>query len=149
MSLAFQSNLVHCVISVAPDSAGIPTADSTELHAFLADSAELAGARQLAAGGIENHIHILLSLPPTLAPSEAIEQMKLLSTRWIRGTYPGCRSFTWEDGYTEFSVGATQMRETIAYIERQLECHRKIDYRTELDLFGEAHHLSAAAALER
>jgi hypothetical protein len=84
---------------------------------------------------------MLLSLPPTLALSGVIGEIKTIAQRWVQGTVFGCRGFKWEKGYTTFSVGMSQVRETIAYIERQLECHRKIDFRKELALFGEAHEL--------
>jgi REP-associated tyrosine transposase len=143
MPLDFQWNLVHCVIAVAPGSVDIPTSAAPELYDFLSDAAELAGAKQVAAGATGDHIHLLLSLPPTLAPGGVIEQMKMLSSRWIRATLPKCRSFTWDESYTEFSVGTSQIRENIAYIERQADCHRKIDFRTELSLFGEAHQVNS------
>lgn len=141
MSIEFQSNLVHCILVVAETSPEIPSARVGELCTFLAGAVDLAGAKQLAAGGTENHIHMLVSLPPTLAPADIVNELKLLSTRWIQETFPFCRSFRWSHGYTSFSVGAWQLHETVAYIERQFECHRRIDYRTEITLFGDANRL--------
>jgi putative transposase len=142
----FHSNFVHCVVAVAKekDSPEIPFASTPRFYSFLSDAANEAGAQQLAAGGTGDHIHLLLSLPPTLALSPVLEEIKRLAERWIRSTVFGCRDFSWENGYTTFSIGMSQVRETIAYIERQLECHRKIDYQKELALFGEAHELGAA-----
>jgi putative transposase len=144
MSKEFQSNLVHCVVAVAKRSPEIPFASTPRLYSFLSDAAEEVGAKQLAAGGSSDHIHMLLSLPPTLALSPVLEQIKTMAQRWIQNTALECRDFNWENGYTIFSIGMSQVRETIAYIERQVECHRKIDYRKELSLFGEAHELGAA-----
>lgn len=139
----FQSNLVHCVVAVAEDSPEIPFASASTLYSFLSEAAEAAGAQQFAAGGAGDHIHILLSLPPTLALANVIEHVKTKTQHWVRKTCFGCQSFRWECGCTTFSVGMSQVRETIAYIERQVECHRKIDFRKELTLFGEAHELGA------
>ncbi len=143
MSQDFQSNLVHCVVAVAEGSPEIPFASATGLYSFLSDAAEESGAKQIVAGGIGDHIHMLLSLPPTSTLSTVIEQIKTITQRWIQYTFPGCKAFKWEKGYTTFSVGMSQVRETVAYIERQMECHRKIDYRKELALFGEAYELGA------
>ncbi len=138
MSQDFRSNIVHCVVAVAKNSPDLPLVSLPHFYLFLAEAAEAAGARQLAAGGSDDHIHILLSLPATLALSTVFDQIKSAAQNWVQRTAFGCRAFAWEPSYTAFSVGMSQVRETVAYIERQLECHRKIDYSTELGLFGEA-----------
>ncbi len=138
MSQDFQSNLVHCVIAIAQNSQEIPLVSLPGLYVFLAEAAGEAGAKQLAAGGSGDHIHIFLSLPTTLALSTVLDEIKSAAERWVQRTVFGCRTFAWEPRYTVFSVGMSQVRETVAYIERQLECHRKIDYAKELSLFGEA-----------
>lgn len=141
---ALQSNLVHCVIAVKSESPQIPHQALHELHSFLADVAEDMGAAQLAAGGVQDHVHLLLSLPPTLALSDLIAELKRVSRCWLSNSFADCQRFEWDDDHTAFSVGMSQIRETSAYIERQLECHRKIDFRQEMMLFGEAYKIGIA-----
>lgn len=133
-----QSNLAHCVIARSEDSPDIPASIGEDLHAFLADAASELGAKQLAAGSSVDHIHLLVSIPPDQALSNVIHEMKTMSERWLQGTVTGCGAFHWANGYTTFSVGISQVRETIAYIQRQTECHRKMNYQQELALFNEA-----------
>lgn len=139
-----QSNLVHCIIAVSKGSPEIPTACLTELYSFLADAAHELGARQFAAGSSGDHIHLLVSVPPALALSTLISEIKTMSQRWMREVIDGCDEFQWADDYMTFSVGMAQVRETIAYIQRQTECHRKIDYQQEMFLFGEAYELGVS-----
>jgi REP-associated tyrosine transposase len=143
MSQGFQSNLVHCIVAVAEKSPEIPFANAAGLYSFLSDAAEESGAKQIVAGGSSDHVHILLAVPPTSTLSTVIEQIKTITQRWVQNTFPDCRTFNWEKQSTTFSVGMSQVRETVAYIERQTECHRKIDYREELALFGEAYELGS------
>jgi REP element-mobilizing transposase RayT len=59
-------------------------------------------------GGIENHVHLLLGVPPTLAISQAVKLIKGGSSAWIKETFPGLCGFGWQGGYGAFSVSKSQ-----------------------------------------
>jgi hypothetical protein len=81
--------------------------------------------KALAVGGIADHSHILLSLPPTIAITKAIQLVKAGSSKWMH-EQTGSRRFEWQEGYGAFSIGASQVPATIRYIENQPQRHRKI-----------------------
>ncbi len=140
--MGLQSNLVHCVIAVGEHSPDLPHFDASRLQDFLLEAAQEMGAHQFAAGGSRDHIHLLISVPANIALSTIIDGVKEMSQRWLSASVHGCNGFQWEEGYTAFSVGIPQVRETIAYIDRQMECHRRIGYEQELLLFAEAYQLA-------
>jgi REP-associated tyrosine transposase len=37
----------------------------------------------LAIGGTENHVHLLIQLPPTIAPAKAVALLKANSSKWM------------------------------------------------------------------
>src|SRR5579859_3429096 len=47
-------------------------------------------------GGMEDHIHMLIEIPPVLAYSDAIEKIKTTSSQWMG------RDFSWQRGYGLF-----------------------------------------------
>jgi putative transposase len=51
----------------------------------------------IAVGGIADHVHILLLLPPTVALAEALQKIKPNSSRWVHEQTG--RPFTWQEGY--------------------------------------------------
>ena len=47
--------------------------------------------KALLVGGIENHVHLLLGVPPVLAVSKAVQLLKGGSSGWVKENFPGMR----------------------------------------------------------
>lgn len=75
-------------------------------------------------GGIEDHVHLLVALPPTTAPSRMVQQIKGGSSKWIHTNFPAHAGFAWQDGYGAFTVSRSALDEVGRYIDRQQEHHR-------------------------
>jgi putative transposase len=82
-------------------------------------------------GGTEDHVHILLSLPSTMAISKAVQLIKGGSSKWIHETFPEHRLFAWQEKYGAFSVSASQLDNIIEYIRSQEAHHRKMTFQEE------------------
>ena len=81
--------------------------------------------RALIIGGIENHVHLLLGIPPVLAVSKAVQLIKGGSSGWIKETFPGMGGFGWQDGYGAFTVSKSHIPEVDAYIQCK-RCHSTV-----------------------
>ena len=88
------------------------------------------GVVPMAIGGTEDHVHLLLSLPATISVSSAMQVIKIGSSRWMHDEC-GVKAFAWQEGYGAFSIGASQVEATVAYIQRQQEHHRRRDFQAE------------------
>ena len=77
--------------------------------------------KALSIGGMQDHVHVLLSLPATLPVAKAVQLIKGGSSKWVHDTFVGSRKFAWQEGYGAFSVNVSLLEETIRYIERQGE----------------------------
>ena len=82
-------------------------------------------------GGVSDHVHLLVTLPTRLAVAKAGQLIKAGSSAWIDQTFPNLRNFPWQQGYGAFSVGISQVQETVHYIEQQLEHHRTRTFQEE------------------
>ncbi len=85
--------------------------------------------KAVAVGGVEDHMHVLLSLPGTMPVSKAVQLIKAGSSKMIRATFTP--SFAWQEGFGAFSIGISQMKATVAYIHNQREHHRRVDFKAE------------------
>ena len=94
--------------------------------------------KALSVGGIADHAHILLSLPPTIATAKAIQLIKSGSSKWMH-EQTRSRRFDWQEGYGAFTIGASQVPATIRYIENQLRHHRKTSVSEEWEMFVRRH----------
>lgn len=109
------------------------------LFHYMAGIARNKGARLLAAGGIEDHVHLYVSLPSTLSVASLVNAFKANSSRWIHETIPGLRRFEWQIGYAAFSVNRADDRQLIAYIQDQESHHSPSQARRADTLGGEPH----------
>jgi len=82
-------------------------------------------------GGMEDHMHLLLSLPPTMAIAKAMQLIKGGSSKWTHENFPERRLFAWQEKYGAFSVRVSQLETTIQYIKDQKEHHRERSFQEE------------------
>lgn len=90
-------------------------------------------------GGTEDHVHVLLRAPATLAPSKIAQFIKGGSSGWIHKTFPVLKDFQWQDGYGAFSVSRSAIEEVTEYIRRQREHHRVKTFQEEYIAFLQRH----------
>lgn len=93
----------------------------------------------LAAGGVDDHVHLLVSLPATVSVSKAMQLIKGGSSKWIHDTFIEHRMFEWQEGYGAFSIGVGDIDRTMNYINDQAVHHGKMDFKDELLAFLDRH----------
>jgi putative transposase len=76
-----------------------------------------------AMGGIENHVHIAVSVPPTVQPAEWIGQLKGASSHFINQTV-NHKLLEWQNGYGIVSFGTKDLKWVVNYILNQKEHHK-------------------------
>jgi len=97
--------------------------------------------KALSIGGVEDHVHILLSMPATITIAKAIQLIKGGSSKWIHDNFSEHRDFAWQEGYGAFSLSISHMKETIAYIQMQEQHHKKKDFKEEFLAFLKKHDI--------
>ena len=85
----------------------------------------------LQVGGVEDHIHALVTAPPTLAPYQIAQFLKGESSKWIHEEFSTLRNFAWQDGYGAFTVSKSDIPRVIKYIQNQREHHRNKTFQEE------------------
>jgi putative transposase len=131
MSHSYVRNLMHCTFSTKDRYPLIDSNLESRLWPYLGGIARENRMKALAIGGTTDHVHALLSLPGMMSFAKAIQLIKGGSSKWVHEAFPGCRKFEWQEGYGAFSVSASQVPRTIAYINHQKEHHRKKTFEEE------------------
>jgi REP element-mobilizing transposase RayT len=93
------------------------------------------------AGGVEDHLHLLVSLPPKLAPSDHLRALKSKSSRWLKDNFEEIPDFGWQEGFGAFTVSLSNIEDVSAYIADQREHHRKKTFKEEFREFLKKHKL--------
>ncbi|HEY0547189.1 MAG TPA: IS200/IS605 family transposase [Pyrinomonadaceae bacterium] len=139
MSHSFCNLLMHCVFSTK-ERRPLMTLDLKErLFPYLGGIARENKMKALSIGGIEDHVHLLLSVPATMAVAKAMQLIKGGSSKWIHDNFPAHRAFSWQEGYGAFSIGISDVNRTIDYIEHQAEHHQRQDFKQEFLAFLKKH----------
>ena len=82
-SMSYVSSYFHCVFSTKERQRLITPELRERLWPFLGGIARQNKMKAIEIGGVEDHVHILLSLPSTMAISKALQLMKGGSSKWI------------------------------------------------------------------
>jgi REP element-mobilizing transposase RayT len=119
----------------------IDTELQQRLWPFIGGVARENGMKALAVGGVGDHAHVLLSLPAIIPTAKAVQLIKGGSSKWVHETFPGRRSFAWQEGYGAFSVSVSHVGDTVAYIQHQAEHHRRTSFEDEFRQFLKKHNI--------
>jgi REP element-mobilizing transposase RayT len=133
---------VHAVFSTKNRLPVITAQMRGRLWAFMGGIARKNRLLPLCIGGVEDHVHLLLTLPTTVTVAKAIQQIKGGSSAWARDTFPNSRGFAWQEGYGAFSVSQSHIKQTITYIGRQETHHQKKSFQEEYLAFLAKHEIA-------
>ena len=100
------------------------------LYQYCNDKADALGAQLHAIGGIDNHVHLVVSIPPKIAIAEFVRRIKGSSSHYLNSRHPDddCGKFKWQQNYGVFSLGRKQLDFAIAYVQNQK--HHHLNYST-------------------
>jgi putative transposase len=108
---------------------------------YLGGIARQNDLKPLMIGAVEDHIHMLLTVPPSLSVSDALKRIKGGSSGWVKENFPSLQGFGWQDGYGAFTVSKSQIHEVDEYIRNQREHHRVKTFQEEYRAFLDKHEV--------
>src|SRR5258708_606281 len=129
--MSYISSYFHCVFSTKERRPFITPELRERLWQYLGGIALQNKMKAIEIGGVEDHVHILLSLPATMSVSKALQLLKGGSSKWVHDTFPEHRLFGWQEGYGAFSVSVSQLDKIAQYIKGQAEHQRKRTFQEE------------------
>lgn len=82
--------------------------------------------------GVEDHIHIVTHIHPTIALANLIKDIKLASSAFIKekNLFPNFDG--WQEGYSAFTYSIKEKDYLIEYVKNQEEHHKTITFKEEL-----------------
>ena len=123
--MPFVQNYVHFVWATWDRRDTIEARWEADLYAELRAECVRLKCLVRALNGIENHVHLLVDLPATIAIAEAIKQIKGASSLFVNDQLAPAEKFKWQHEYAAFSVSHWDVNKIRRYIERQKEHHAR------------------------
>jgi putative transposase len=136
MSHSYSQNHLHIVFSTKDRQKLLAPTMQPKLWSYMAGIGRNHGFLVLANGGMADHVHLLIQLPPVLALAKAISLVKANSARWMN---EHGMNFAWQEGYGAFSVSASNLATVERYTANQERHHRKMTYEKEFKGFLRKH----------
>ena len=103
-----------------------PSVEPVAYRALRKRIVDTPGAFVHAIGGIETHVHLAVSIPPTLTLSEWIGQLKGGTSHDVnQQSNANEKILQWQVGYGIVSFGTKDLPWVLAYINNQREHHAK------------------------
>ena len=124
MANTYTSLNYHIVFSTKNREPWLIETVRERLWPYLGGIARENGMKALEIGGVTDHVHILVSVPATMALSKAVQLIKGGSSPWIKESFPNMAGFAWQDGYGAFTVSESELNTVRDYIRQQPEHHR-------------------------
>jgi len=128
VSHTYAQNVIHVVFSTKDRRKLMSGEFRPRMWAYAVGICKKFDILVLAVGGMEDHIHFLIQIPPMLAVAKAVLAIKSNSSRWANEEG---HKFGWQQGYGAFSVSSSIIPAVIHYIENQEAHHRKMSFDAE------------------
>ena len=136
------TKLLYHVLFGTQDRVNTLTADlRPRLFPYIGGIMRNLGGSAVSIGGVSDHIHLGLHLPPRLALSDVVRDLKANSSKWINEQLGMKGKFAWQGGFTAFTVSQSRMQAVLDYINSQEDHHAKQDFKAELKRLLEKHNV--------
>ncbi len=102
----------------------IAKAFDQELYKYIYGIIKNKNCKLYRINGIEDHIHIMSDLHPTVCLSDYVKDIKVASSIWMKesGKFPAFEG--WQEGYGAFTYSVREKDVIINYIKNQKEHHK-------------------------
>jgi REP element-mobilizing transposase RayT len=101
----------------------VETIENRVHHYLEHRTRETKSVRFHAVDGTENHIHLVVSVPPSLLISDWIGKLKGGSSFYINHEIANRKLLDWQEGYGVVSFGTKDLEWVIRYVKNQKEHH--------------------------
>jgi REP element-mobilizing transposase RayT len=122
---------VHLVFSTKNRQPQIERDWTARLYSYIGGIARETKTVLLHAGGMADHVHLLVSMGREISLARLTRLIKANSSRWIHQSFPSSGEFAWQSGYGGFSVSHSQTATVKRYLDRQEEHHRDRSFQDE------------------
>lgn len=133
MSSTFHKLQFHLVFETLGRRPLLPLAVRQELFRYMGGIMRGLGGRLLGAGGVDDHVHLVPAIPPSVSVADVVCKLKAKSSAWLKRTYPHLRGFAWKPGYAAFSISPSKLEDVKQYARTQEQHHAASTFREEMN----------------
>ena len=131
--MAYTKLIYHIVLRTHQGTAPIAEAYERDLYAYIFGFCKQRNCTLYRANGMPDHVHILVSLHPTISVASFVHDLKIATNNLMKASpdrYPSFRG--WESGYCALTYSDADKEKVRQYIINHKQHHARITVRDEL-----------------
>lgn len=128
---SYRQHLYHIVFRTKDSLPTIRQNNAHELYSYITGITRQKNSHLYRINGVENHLHILTDMNPSIAPIDFVKDIKVSSSIWMKknNLFPAFNG--WAVGYGSFTCSYMDINRLIEYIKNQHEHHQKNSFEEE------------------
>jgi len=113
---SYRQHLYHIVFRTKDSLPTIRQNNAHELYSYITGITKQKNSHLYRINGVENHLHILTDMNPSIAPIDFVKDIKVSSSIWMKRSklFPAFNG--WAVGYGSFTCSYMDINRLIEYI---------------------------------
>jgi len=108
---------------------------------YISGNIDLKNQKSFIVNGTSDHIHVLVSISPSMKISDLVRDIKNNSSRYINEQNFISQKFFWQEGYGVFSYSHSEINKIYQYIAKQEKHHKSASFQEEYLNFMESYEI--------
>jgi REP element-mobilizing transposase RayT len=130
--MSYTQLLYHIVLRTKRNERSISQHKVSSLYQYIWGIIKNKNGTLYRINGVEDHIHILSDLHPSIALADYVKDIKIATSLWMKKSGDFSKFTAWSEGYAAFTYSFQEKATLMNYIKNQQEHHKKEDLNDEL-----------------
>ena len=128
---SYRQILYHVIFRTKGSEKTLSLEHTRELYAYIMGIIKNKNCFLYRINGMEEHVHILSDLHPSIALADYVRDIKTSSSLWLKQNLNFQNFVRWADGYAALTYAYRDKEMIINYIKNQQEHHKKVSFMEE------------------
>ncbi len=130
--MSYTQLIYHIVLRTHNSARTITEEYERELYAYLYTVSVDKGVTVYRIGGMPDHVHLVVGLPPMLMLPRYVQHIKSVSSRWLSQNPHFPHFERWTREYGAFTCSYKDRERVIEYVRNQKEHHKTVPFEEEV-----------------
>ena len=133
--MSYTQTSYHIILRTHRSIPAITEDCERELYSYILGFINNKGGHLYRIGGMPDHVHLFVSLPATLSMSKFVQELKIVTSKWLKANSHFPLFDRWSKEYAGFSYNLRDKNMIVGYIAKQKEHHRRVTFAEEYRQF--------------
>jgi REP element-mobilizing transposase RayT len=128
---SYRQILYHLTFHTKNNEKVLYNSENDELFKYIWGIMKNKNCKLFRINGIEDHVHIVCDLHPSIALANLVKDIKVASSKWIKEKEIYPHFSNWAESYGAFTLSIREKDAVVKYVMNQQEHHKKESFREE------------------